>query len=352
MKIADKLGLKDEIFARMVVKTKMLFSNVIGHAAELHYEKYLKNSKIQFTKADTDNHFDYIVDNKKEQVKRWESAGTNDKFLAINLTQTHGDRSGEGNFYHKKSFDKLVAYDVLFKSFKKFDISEIETNKRFKDYIVGKFKIKRETENLLDNEQKEFLNLIKVKNKDYPDALEKYKSELNLNYLDILKKVCNLTLEEIDSLFTDENFRLVTGAKGFAAEEHFNVLLEKNKLNYKQDKDMYSKVDHWVGKHRVQVKIPNLRAVTNEKWAFKTHKSHGSGVKELYTTDEFDFVALFIGFNMNEKIDRYLPVSVKNEFLIIPTKDLPEHPDYPGHLKRVSSFNKDYYKVNDLSLLI
>ena len=99
----------------------------------------------------------------------------------------------------------------------------------------------------------------------------------------------------IDSLFTDENFRLVTGAKGFAAEEHFNVLLEKNKLNYKQDKDMYSKVDHWVGKHRVQVKIPNLRAVTNEKWAFKTRKSHGSGVKELYTTDEFDFVALFIG---------------------------------------------------------
>ena len=36
MKIAYKLGLKDEIFARMVVKTKMLFSNVIGHAAELH----------------------------------------------------------------------------------------------------------------------------------------------------------------------------------------------------------------------------------------------------------------------------------------------------------------------------
>ena len=77
---------------------------------------------------------------------------------------------------------------------------------------------------------------------------------------------------------------------------------------------MYSKVDHWVGKHRVQVKIPNLRAVTKEKWAFKTHKSHGSGVKELYTTEEFDFVALFIGFNMNEEVDRYLPVSVKKNF--------------------------------------
>ena len=114
MKIADKLGLKDEIFARMVVKTKMLFSNVIGHAAELHYEKYLKNSKIQFTKADTDNHFDYIVDNKKEQVKRWESAGTNDKFLAINLTQTHGDRSGEGNFYHKKSFQSPTSIFLHF----------------------------------------------------------------------------------------------------------------------------------------------------------------------------------------------------------------------------------------------
>jgi len=351
MKIAQKLGLTDEIFSRMVVKTKMLFSNVLGHAGELHYEKYLKKHKIDFIKAETDNHYDYIIGGKKEQVKRWESAGTNDKFLAINLTQTHGDRSGVGNFYHKESFDKLVAFDVLFKNFKIININEIETNKRFDDYIVGKHKINRDDTNLLDSEQKEFLELIKVKNKEYPDALEKYKSKLKISYLNILTRACNLAPNEIDSLFTYENFRLVTGAKGFAAEEHFNVLLENKKLSYIQDKDMYSKVDHWVGKHRVQVKIPNLRAVTQEKWAFKTHKSHGSGVKELYTNDEFDYVALFIGFEMNEEIDKYLPIAVQNKFLIIPTKNLLEHPKYPGYLKRVSSFNKDQYKVNDLSLL-
>ncbi|MBN2197900.1 hypothetical protein JW698_01745 [Candidatus Wolfebacteria bacterium] len=99
MQIAKKLGLENEVFCHMVVKTKMLFSNVLGHAAELHYEKYLKNKSIRFKKAGTDEHFDYIVQGKKDQVKRWETDSTSSKNLGVNLTQTHGDRSAQDAFY-------------------------------------------------------------------------------------------------------------------------------------------------------------------------------------------------------------------------------------------------------------
>ena len=98
MEIATKLGLTDEVFCRMVTKTKMLFSNVLGHAGELHYEKILNEKKTKFIKAETDKHFDYLIDKKKIQIKRFETASTNEKFLGVNLTQTHGDRSGKGNF--------------------------------------------------------------------------------------------------------------------------------------------------------------------------------------------------------------------------------------------------------------
>ena len=351
MIIAKKLGLTEEVFARMVVKTKMLFSNVIGHAAELHYEKYLTNEKIKFKKAEVDRHFDYLVKSNRVQVKRWETAGTDISKLVVNLTQTHGDRSGEGNFYNKNSFDILILYDVLFKSFQHINMEDIDTNKKFNTHIVGKFKILRNTENQLDDDQLDFLKLMKIKNKDFPKAVDDYIDKKKLNYMNMLQKSCNLKINEIDSLFSIDNFRLITGAKGFAAEEHFNVLLDKNDIKYKQDKDMYSKVDHWVNDKRVQVKIPHLKSVNESRWAFKTHKSHGAGVKELYRDDEFDYVALFIGFKMNYENDKYLPVSVSNDFIIIPTTDLQIHPNYPGHLKRVSTFPKNKYIINDLSLL-
>ena len=81
MRIAKKLGLDRERFCKMVVITKMLLSNVLGHAAELHYEKALTKNNITFKKAPTDEHYDYIVNNKKDQVKRWEVESTNQKYL-------------------------------------------------------------------------------------------------------------------------------------------------------------------------------------------------------------------------------------------------------------------------------
>ena len=44
MNIAEKLGLSIEHFCRMATTTKMLFSNILGHAAELHYEKFLNTA--------------------------------------------------------------------------------------------------------------------------------------------------------------------------------------------------------------------------------------------------------------------------------------------------------------------
>jgi hypothetical protein len=353
MHISEKLGLTDEIFCRMVIKTKMLFSNVLGHVGELHYENFLNKNKIPYIKAKTDAHYDYVVDNNKDQIKRFETASTNEDYLSVNLTQTHGDRTKEGNFYCKTDFDRLVIYDVLFKKFQIFSVDEIPTNKKYHNYFQGKFKIKRDKDIILTKEQLEFLNVFKIKNKLYPEAIDNFKKKMNISYSKLLEYTCDLSLDEIDTLFTEKNFRLVTGAKGFSAEEHFNVLLENNNIPYTQDKDMYSKVDHWVNNNiRVQVKIPHLISVNENQWAFKTHKSHGSGVKELYKNNEFDYVALFIGFKMNETLDKYLPASVTNEFIIIPTSDLEEHHKFKGYLKRVSTFPKKKYEINDLSSLL
>ena len=102
---------------------------------------------------------------------------------------------------------------------------------------------------------------------------------------------------------------------------------------------------------RVQVKTIHERSTDDVSYGFKTHKSHGSGVSELYKKDEFDILALFVGFEIDLENDVYIPKSSKNEFILIPAKDLEEHPKYPGYLKRVTKVKRTKYRVNDLSLL-
>ena len=350
MQIAKKLGLETEIFCRMVLMTKMLLSNVIGHAAELHYEKCLEKQGLSFIKAGTDEHFDYTVGQFRDQVKRFESSSTNLRRVGANLTQTHGDRSAQDAFYNLNSFDRLILFDVGFEDYLNIKISDLPLHPKYPTHVKGKITVDRDG-SLLSNFNKEFLLTMQIPNQAFPSAIEELRKKYSLNYTQLLEKTCNLSTDEIDSLFTIDNFRLVTGAKGFSAEEHFNVFLENHNIQYRQDKDMYSKVDHWIGDLRVQVKIPNQRAVDENNWAFKTHKSHGSGVGELYEKDAFDVVALFVGFEIDENIDRYFPVSVKNEFIMIPMSDIEEHPNYPGFLKRITKFSKNKYKVNDISLL-
>jgi hypothetical protein len=329
----------------------MLLSNILGHAAELHYENYLNSISQKFEKAPTDEHFDYIVDGNRDQVKRFESARTNVKSVGINLTQTHGDRSGKDAFYEISSFDRLIAFDVGFENHTTFKVEEIPKHAKYPKHLSASFKFERKDYSL-NGFQTKFLQAMKVKNEDFPKAIKSLIDENSWSYSQALEEFCRLDLNQIDGLFNEENFRLITGAKGFAAEEHFNVLLEKHDIPYRQDRNMYSKVDHWIGNKRVQVKIPNQRAVTNQQWAFKTHKSHGSGVGELYPADSFDYVALFVGYEIDEAIDKYLPIRVTNSFIIIPVEDIDQHPNHPGYLKRVTTFPKNKYKVNDLSLLI
>src|SRR3989344_787396 len=351
MRIASSLGLDDGIFCRMIVTTKMVLSNVIGHAAELHYEKDLIKRGVSFRKAPTDVYYDYTVEGKRDQVKRFESAATNIKSLAANLTKTHGDRTGEGGFYKRGSFDRLVLLDVGFCKTYIIDEKDIPSNSKYKDRLSGKFKLERNLDKSLEFEIS-FLNAMKIANEGFPKAIEALREKYKYTYTDLLRRICDLNLKEIDGLFTAENFRLVVGAKGFAAEEHFNVLLDRNKIPYEQVKDMYSKWDHLVNKKiRVQVKTIHGRSTDDTYYGFKTHKSHGSGVSELYKKDEFDILALFVGFEIDLENDVYIPKSSKNEFILIPAKDLEEHPKYPGYLKRVTKVKRTKYRVNDLSLL-
>ena len=109
MKIAKALGLTDEEFCKMMCEVKMFgMVNVLGHSAELLYEKWLKSQGIKFDKADNDEHFDYTRknDKKRVQVKRFETAGTTLEQLSVNLTKTHGNRSGSGtgSNYFPKNF--------------------------------------------------------------------------------------------------------------------------------------------------------------------------------------------------------------------------------------------------------
>jgi len=351
MKIASSLGLNDEVFCRMIITTKMLLSNVMGHAAELHYEKNLPKNKTHYEKAPTDVYYDYLVGNKRDQVKRFESEATNIKTLAANLTKTHGDRIGKGGFYKRGSFDRLVLLDVGFCKTYIIDEKDIPSNTKFADRLPGKFKLERKLNEKMKFEI-DFLNTMKIANKEFVRSIESLREKYKYTYIELLCKICDLNLKEIDSLFTSDNFRLVVGAKGFAAEEHFNVLLDKNKIPYEQVKDMYSKWDHIIRKKiKVQVKTIHGRSTNDIYYGFKTHKSHGSGVSELYKKDDFDILALFVGFEVDSKNNFYIPKSTKNEFILIPKKDLEEHPEYPGYLKRVTKVKRSTYKINDLSLL-
>jgi len=91
VRIADLLGLDEGTFCKIIMTNKMFgMVNVLGHCAELHYEKQLSSTKTNFTKAGTDEHFDYHVNGDRQQVKRWETASTNNTNLGVNLTKTHG----------------------------------------------------------------------------------------------------------------------------------------------------------------------------------------------------------------------------------------------------------------------
>ena len=350
MKIAQKIGLDTEIFCRMCIRTKMLLSNIIGHAAELQYEKYLNQRSIEYKKAETDKHYDYIVNGFRDQVKRYETAGTNLKKVSVNLTQTHGDRSGQDGFYNKKSFDRLVISDIGLTEFNIIDIKDLPTHPKYPTHIKGRFSITRNF-NRSKKFEIDFFHAMGNKNTHFPEAIEKLRSLYNFSYTQLLEQICNLNINEIDSLFSDDNFRLITGVKGFAAEEHFNIFLEQNGIEYVQDVNMYSKVDHWLGKLRVQVKFPNLRACSSTHWGVKIHKSHGSGKGELLKKDMFDILALFIGFEMDLNYSRYFPKNVVNSWLFIPMEDIDEHHEFKGYLKRVPKIEKGKYLINDISYL-
>jgi hypothetical protein len=351
MNIADKLGLNIEQFCRMVTSTKMLLSNVLGHVAELHYEKYLDSNKIPFQKAPTDVHYDYLVNKGRHQVKRFESNSTNQNFIGVELTKTHGDRTGPGRFYKRNDFDRLIIFDVGFRNFKIIEIKNIPINSQYKDRLPGRFTIQRTSNDILDDFQKELLDVLKTKNKLFPEAIEQFRLKNNWNHQTLLEKICNLPVVEIDRLFSEDNFRLVIGAKGFAAEEHLAILLKKSNIPYHHDKSMYSKVDFWVrNKIRVQVKIPHERSTDSEYWGIKTHKSHGHGKGELFKADEFDIIALFIGFEMDKNYSKYFPKKVSTKFIFIPVSDLERHPDFPGYLKRISKIKKTLYNINDISI--
>ncbi len=347
MNIATRLGLPDERFARMVVTTKMLFSNVLGHAAELHYEKELMREGVSFIKAPTDVSYDYTVEGQRDQVKRFESASTDDEYVAANLTKTHGDRSGAGGFYQRTGFDRLVLFDVGFRSKYIIPAADIPTNPRYPDCLPGKYRMRRPFDLSEDAFLTGFLAAMKSANSHFIDAIESLRTEYNLTYLELLERACGLTAEEIDSLFSDDNFRLVVGAKGFAGEEHFNMLMDEWGVPYEQMRDMYSKHDHLVKGHiRAQIKTPYGRGMDAGHYSFKTHKSHGHGVGELYRADEFDVVALFVGFEMDPAFSPYIPARTVPAFVFIPASDLEQHPDFPGHLKRVTRVPRERYSVN------
>jgi hypothetical protein len=357
MRIAKSLGLNDDQFCKMMVKTKMFgMVAVLGHSAEIKYEKYLKSKHTQFQKASNDKHYDYIVNEERNQVKRFETARTDLSRLTANLTKTHGNRSGSGTGanYFVSDFDNLVIID-LDDSFHTVSVDNINKHKKRHTQLAGNYSFERTM--TLTSFRKDFLEALKQKNELFPPAIEALKKTHHItSYVELWKKISRLTLDETDSLFSVENFRLITAAKGFAAEEHLNMFLAKKRIKYKQNIGMYAKSDHEINGIGVQVKTTYPNGTTTQKWAFKTHKSHGHGVGELYKKDAFDVVALFIGYNPQEKAklqnltDRYTPISTKTEFIFIPISEIDEHPNHPGYLKRVTTVPKDKYIINDTSI--
>jgi len=352
MRFAEKLGLKDENFCRMTFKTKMFLSNVLGHVAELHYEKLKPNA----IKAESDVPYDFILNNKTIQVKRWAQDGTDEEDIAVNLTKTHGQRRGLGNYYKRSDFNILAIFDVGFTRCFEIESNDIPQNKNYLECLPGSFKKQRIEENeKLSQFEKEFLEVQKQVNTAFPYAIEKFREKQGLTYLQLLEKCCNLEINDIDRVFSAENFRLITGGKGFAAEEHLKTLFDQHKIRYEHMKNMYSEFDFLVnGDIRVQVKIPNKIKNTINGWKVSTHKSHGSEEEEktstLYSIDRFDILALFIGYKIDEKICEYTPSSVDLKFIFIPISNLEQHPIYPGYLKRQVNIKNNVYQINDLSI--
>ena len=349
MQISKILGLDDERFCHVMVTTKMFgIVNVLGHAAELHYEKFLHEQDIQFDKGANDEHYDYVVNNFKDQVKRFETAYTTAQELSANLTKTHGNRSATtgGSYYFRNNFDRLVIQD-LDHTFSIINTNEIPANKKYPDQLPGRYKFRRKKK--FTPFQNDLLDALKQKNENFVPAMKNLRTKYNhKNYIQTWEAISGLTLEETDSLFSKENFRLITAAKGFVAEEHFNKFLDQNNIPYAHSKAMYSKADHLVNGKRFQVKTTYPRSTDATHWAFKTHKSHGHGQGELYKNDAFDVAAVFVGYDYTTSNDNYTPSSVKTEFIFIPITEINEHPKYPGHLKRVTRVLKSDYKINDL----
>ena len=100
-----------------------------------------------------------------------------------------------------------------------------------------------------------------------------------------------------------------------------------------------------------QVKFPNLRACDEQYWGVKTHKSHGSGIGELYKDDVWDILALFIGFDMDENGSKYFPRSVTNDWIFVPMDETERHHKHKDYLKRVPKIKKNKYKINDINFL-
>ena len=323
--------------------------NVLGHLAELHYENYLKERKIEFTKAETDKYYDYMVQGERVQVKRWCTENTDEQTISVNLTKTHGDRKGEGNYYVNSAFDVLVVYDVGFLRFEKIKMTHIPPNKKYEKRLPGAFKIHRTKK--MNQDELRFLDALKKKNENFTPEIERLRKKYKMTYSKFVEKITNLTLEQIDSVFNDDNFRLIAGAKGFVAEEHFNKLLDQKKIKYEQSKNMYDKTDHMVNKKRIQVKTPYMKGTTETKLAFKTHKTHGTGIYALYEAGDFDIIALFVGYKY-ESDSRYIPVSTKTEFVFISVNNLDRHHGYPCYLKAVNKINRKDHKVNDVTLLL
>lgn len=357
MRIAKALGLNDEQFCKIMVKTKMFgMVAVLGHSAEIRYEKYLTSQNIKFTKASNDQHYDYIVNKQKNQVKRYETSRTTLCKLTANLTKTHGNRSGAGtgSNYFKIDFNNLVILDID-GSFHTINVDDINSHKTRPTQLAGSYTVERNV--TVSPFQKDFLEALKQKNELFPPAIEQLRTKYKISsYATLWKKISELTLDETDSLFSVENFRLITAAKGFAAEEHFNMFLTKKGIKYKQNIGMYAKSDHTISGVGVQVKTTYPNGTTSKKWAFKTHKSHGHGEGELYKNDAFDVVAVFVGYEPQEKAklkdlkDRYTPTSTKPKFIFIPISEIDEHPNHPGYLKRVTTVPKDRYTINDTSI--
>jgi hypothetical protein len=167
-------------------------------------------------------------------------------------------------------------------------------------------------------------------------------------------------------LFTKENFRLIVAAKGYCAEEHLKKLLRKNGIKFQQIVDMYGKSDFTINRRGYQVKTLYPRSTTKDRWAFKTHKSHGHGLGELYTYDAWDVTAVFVGYepNIQKEIDAldepYTPIKTTTAFVFVPIRDISPYVDkrgtlgekgktYHNYLKRVTLKLKSDYTINDLT---